>query len=172
MRVNHRTILLLGFAAFLVSCATAPPLPEKSAVLAPIPRSDSEGEFLSPFTSDEVVAPWVSKGLEASVGAEVGSLVGQKALESVPFVGGILGDRAGRTLGRAAAIELVGGMDYMRSTTDMSFDNVSDLIVYIWVYYEDHPSYSEVVSLVGKIYPEYSSAYYSALNNAPTYDTQ
>lgn len=172
MKNSYKLAALLGITIVLAGCVTTPPLPDRNTVMAPSPRTDSQGEYLSPFTSDEVVAPWVSKGLEASVGAEVGSLVGQKALESVPFVGGILGDRAGRTLGRAAAIELVGGMDYMRSTTDMSFDNVSDLIIYTWVYYEDHPSYEEVVSLIGKIYPEYSQSYFSALYSAPTVDTQ
>lgn len=163
------TFLIVIAGLFLASCAMSPTLPERSTVIVPEPRDDAGGEFLSPFTSDEIVAPWVSKGLQARVGAEVGSLVGQKALENVPFVGGILGDRAGRSLGRAAAIEMVGGMDYMRSTTDLSFDSVSDLIVYTWANYEDHPSYDEVVKLVGQIYPEYSDAYYTALYQAPTF---
>jgi hypothetical protein len=154
-------VLLLG------ACATAP-LPEKASVVLPQPRMDSEGAFLSPFTSDEVVAPWVEKGMAAGIGAEVGALAGQKAMESVPFVGGLLGDTVGRSVGRSAAIELVGGMDYMRSTTDMSFDNVNELIVYTWVKYEQHPSYAKVVDLIGKIYPEYGQNYMAALTNAPT----
>jgi hypothetical protein len=152
----------------LSGCATAPPLPEKNSVLLPQPRSDANGEFLSPFTSDEVVAPWVEKGIAAGIGAEVGSLVGQKAMENVPVFGGLLGDSVGRSIGRSAAIEMVGGMDFMRSTTDMSFDEINDLIIYTWVKYENHPSYPKVIDLIGKIYPEFSANYTAALTNAPT----
>jgi hypothetical protein len=181
-KVIMKTKRLVKFGApvllsvFIVGCAGLPnqssqqSIPSAASVVAPEPLENSEGKYLSPFTSDEVVAPWVEKGMNAEIGSAVGSYAGQYAMRKIPFVGGMLGDWAGAELGRVAAVEMVGGMDYMKSTTDLSFESLDDLALYTYATHSDHPDYDKVIELVGEIYPEFSQSYRHALLNATVVD--
>jgi len=160
------TVILL--LTFLSGCATTLPqasLPAPTALVEPIPREDSQGKYLSPYTSDDVVAPWVEKGMSARVGGVAGSLAAQKVLESVPLAG-LFANKVGSSIGRAAALELVGGVKFMRSSTDLSFDNLEDMVVYTYVRHSGHVDYDRVIKLVGDIYPEYKEKQYSIIYNA------
>ena len=59
-------------------------------------------------------------------------------------------------------------MKYMRTTTDLSFDYLEDLVIYTYVHHSDHVDYARVQKLVGEIYPEYTKQSYSILLNAGT----
>lgn len=176
--------LPLFFSAFVVGCAGTPSqanlasnqpennsIPSAHVLVIPEPLEHSDGEYLSPFTSDEVVAPWVEKGMNAEIGSAVGAYAGQYALRKVPFVGSYLGDWAGSEVGRLAAIEMIGGEEYMKSTTDISFDSVEDLIVYTYANYSDHPDYEKVIDLVGDVYPDFEQSYAHTLANAEVTDS-
>jgi hypothetical protein len=170
-RPTLKFISVVLFALLAISaCASTPtPLPEPTVLVAPEPRDDSQGKYLSPYTSDDVVAPWVEKGLTANVGKVVGSIATQKVLENIPFAS-LFANRAGEAVGRAAALKMVGGMKYMRSTTDISFDELEDMVVYTYVRHSKHVDYPKVVKLVGDIYPEFSKKQYSILSNATIKD--
>lgn len=165
----HPSILSVALLAalLLTGCAT---LPKPTELRAPTPLSDNSGKYLCPFTSDGTVSPWVAKGTSAKLGAAAGSFLGQKAgekaLERVPFVGGFLGRRAGEAAGRAAALNLVGGEAYMRETSDQSFDDVDDLIVFLYVRYSEHEEFAQVLDLTQSIYPEVASRWEGALRRA------
>jgi hypothetical protein len=165
LKVISTTLLLL---MFLSGCASMPaPLPEPSALVTPMPREDSQGQYLSPYTSDDVVAAWVQKGMNAKVGKAAGSLATQKALEKIPFAS-LFASRAGEAVGRAAALKLVGGLEYMKTTTDLSFDSLDDLVVYTYARHSTHVDYPKVINLVGEIYPKFSKQQHSILLNANT----
>ena len=164
---NSRLVVFVSGVFFLSACVSAPQFPEASSLVVPEPREDAEGAYLSPYTSDDVIARWVEKGMNAKVGAQLGSMAGQKAMENVPLIGGFVGDAAGKEIGREAAIQLVGGMEYMRSTTDLSFDNVDDAVIYTYARHFEHPDYQKVIDLVGSIYPEYQERYSEIILNAP-----
>ncbi len=169
---SSRKLVYTGFLVLLTlsGCASMPdPIPEPSALISPVPRDDAKGQYLSPYTSDAVVAPWVQKGLTAKVGSAAGSIATQKALENIP-IASFFADRAGRAAGRAAALKLVGGMKYMRSTTDLSFDNLEDMVIYTYVHHSDHVDYSRVIDLVGDIYPSFAKKQHQILSSAAVKD--
>lgn len=130
---------------------------------------NNSGRFMSPYTSDRVTAEWVNKALNANIGATAGSAVGaaagayaaNKALESVPFgslLGGIAGSAVGKSVGRDTAIESIGGWDYVRSTSDMSFRSLADMARYLKSEYGSDPNFGDVVEATSHIYPEFSAA--------------
>jgi hypothetical protein len=125
---------------------------------------------MSPYTQDEVVALWCDKAMNARMGAAVGSAVGTyagaKALEQIPFIGGFLGEKVGNAVGRKIAIESSGGMEYIKETSDMSFNSLDDMIVWLYATKSDNEHYSEVIKSVSGIYPDYNERYAIALRNA------
>ena len=158
------------FLLTLVGCATAPQLAAPEQLVAPEPRADTDGRYLNPYTRDGVVADWVNKAVNAQMGAAVGSSVGayagQTMVEQIPLLGGWLGGRVGERAGREIAIRSSGGWEYIRATSDSSFDNVNDYSVYLYVSHSTHPHYDNVLSTIKSVYPELGDNYYRAIANA------
>lgn len=130
---------------------------------------DNTGPFLSPYTSDGVVAEWVDKAINAKIGSATGSAVGaaagqyaaSKALENVPggaLVGGILGSKLGEETGRDAAIEASGGKHYMRQTSDLSFSSINEMTIWLLSVHGDKRNFTEVINATSEIYPELKPA--------------
>lgn len=146
-------------------------LPQANEIVAPVPRFDNQGEYLSPFTEDGTVALWVDKGVNASSGAAVGSTVGafagQQVLGKIPFVGGLLGSKVGGAIGRKAAISGSGGWEYIRETSDLSFDSESDLAVYIYSTHSTNEHYGDAMKATWGIYPSLQKNWNSYIKNAP-----
>ena len=159
---------LLLLLSLQTGCFAALPGPGEVRVPNAIP--DASGEYLSPYTSDGTVAPWVAKGRAAKLGSAVGSMAGAKAgeaaLSAVPIIGGWLGGKAGDRIGREVALAWVGGEDYMRETSDLSFHDVDDLIVYTYALHSTHEDFDEVVGLVKEIYPEVEKRWNKAIKRA------
>jgi hypothetical protein len=165
-----RSILILLSFMLLASCAGVQPPPTPGELVAPMPREDAEGKFLSPYTSDGVVAGWVEKGISAQVGSTVGAYagakLGEKLAEQVPFAG-MFSQQIGEAAGRQAAIQLSGGWEAMRESTDLSFDTIDDLIVYTYVNYANNEHYADVIKHVSKIYPDWNKRFSAAIARAP-----
>ncbi len=158
------------FLLTLVGCATAPQLAAPEQLVAPEPRADTDGRYLNPYTRDGVVADWVDRAVNAQMGAAVGSSVGayagQAMVEQIPVLGGWLGGRVGERAGREIAIRSSGGWEYIRATSDSSFDSVNDYSVYLYASHSTHPHYDNVLSTIKSIYPELGDNYYRAIANA------
>jgi hypothetical protein len=152
--------MLAPILLILVGCV--PNIPGPTEVTVPEPIEGSTGEFMCPYTSDGTVAKWVENGTAAGTGAAIGEAVGNKLFENIPFFGGMLGKAAGRK----AALELVGGEEFMKETSDLSFMRIKDLIVYIYANYSDNEHYQEVYDLSSKIYPDMQEEYVEALEEA------
>ncbi|MEX2285388.1 MAG: hypothetical protein WEE89_23080 [Gemmatimonadota bacterium] len=163
-------LFALGLVGSTLACAGA--LPRPGQIVAPPARTDNSGKFLSPYTSDGTVAPWVVKGRSAKLGAAVGSFAGRKggeaALNTVPLVGGWLGGKAGDRAGREIALRWVGGENAMRETSDLSFDQVDDMIVYLYSkhYVEKDKEWEEVFDLTKQIYPDLEKRWTKAIKKA------
>ncbi len=144
--------------------------PAQLATVAPEPIYGNSGEFMSPYTEDGVVALWVDKALNAKLGAAVGRQAGAKAgeklMENVPFFGGMLGKKVGDSAGRAIAIEASGGWEYIKENSDLSFNSLSDMSVYLYANHSSHPQFQKVLEATFEIYPEMRDTYYAALQNA------
>lgn len=118
---------------------------------------DNSGEYMCPWTSDGVLADWVDKAINASTGASVGSAAGayagRKALENVPFLGSFLGSKVGEATGRKVALEAAGGHDYIRETSDLSFNSLETMARYIHAKYAGTSHFQEAVKAANEIYP-------------------
>jgi hypothetical protein len=140
-------------------------------VTAPVPIYGNTGKFMSPFTEDGTVAPWVEKGSAAAVGANVGSAVGHFAASNSKDFGavGVLVGALGAAAGRSAAIAASGGWDYIKENTDLSFDSLDDMAAYVMVNNSQHPQYRDVLKMASAVYPGLSGTVdkLSRLGNQP-----
>lgn len=138
-------------------------------------RNDNNGRFMSPFTSDGVLAEWVNLANNANMGATAGSAVGavagayaaNKALDFVPFglggmVGGAAGAKVGKEVGRETAISASGGWEAIRASSDQSFNSLNDMARYLKRKYGNTANYNSAVQATKQIYPEFSAALNSA----------
>ena len=148
-------------------------IPDKSAMICPTPKLDNTGEYMCPYTQDGVLAEWTDNAINAAIGASVGSMAGayagQQALGMVPFVGGFLGSYAGEEMGRMVALEMAGGEEFVIESSDVSFDTLEDMSVYLYVKHSNHEHYQSALDATMKIYPDFQGVYQHALVNAPTY---
>ncbi|QYF92554.1 hypothetical protein KY495_17655 [Massilia sp. PAMC28688] len=169
-----KCIPVLVVALALAGCATvqAPKFAAPSTILAPQPIAGTTGKYLSPFTEDGTVTAWVEKGRSAKAGSAVGGFlgaqVGQKMASQIPFVGGMIGQSVGEYAGRAVALKMVGGEEFIRANSDISFATVQDLAVYMYATNSAHKDYAEALALTQEIYPELKTAYFPAIAKAPT----
>lgn len=165
-----KKLAAITLALLLSACASAPRMAAPTALRAPAPIMGTTGKFMSPYTEDGTVAAWVEKGRSASAGAGIGGFVGaqagQKLASNIPFVGGMLGQAVGESAGRAVALKMVGGEEFIRANSDMSFNNIDDLAVYMYVKNSSHKDFAEALKLTQDIYPELKTRYYQAIMTA------
>jgi hypothetical protein len=152
------------------------------AVLAiPEPRQDNQGKYLCPFMADGSLAPWAAKGLGGAAGAagivggdlladEAGEAVGTALAKEIPGAGAfgaLLGRKASKKLTDTATVKALGGWDYIRSTSELSFDSVMDLAVYM---HANHGAieadYALALAATMGIHPRLIGAYEPALKRA------
>lgn len=137
--------------------------PALANTTAPTPIEGNAGKYMSPFTSDGVTAAWVTKSMQVKasgqLGAMAGQYAGQKAMENVPFVGGMLGKRAGQAMGRAVALKAIGGEEFLRSSSDLSFNSLQDMATFMYVNYSTHAEYKQILEATYAIYPEFKDVY-------------
>ncbi len=136
---------------------------------APKSRDGGAGKFMVPFTDDGQLTDWAGKALEAQAGAAVGekagSAVGKALGAKVPF-GGLMGASAkkkGKQMGAATAI---GGMKFIKETTDRSLDNIDDYIVYLHVAHGSNPDYQKGLASAMALHPEMEGRADFAIKNA------
>ena len=166
-----KKISAILFALMLTACATGGPrIAAPNLIKAPQPIVGNTGKYMSPYTEDGTVAAWVEKGRNAGMGASLGGFVGaqagQKVAENIPFVGGLLGQKLGETAGRAIALKMVGGEEFIRANSDLSFNSVNELAVYMYAKNSTHKDFAEALKLTQDIYPELKTAYYPAIISA------
>jgi hypothetical protein len=163
-----RLIPVVALLAFVAGCATTMPQPGHLRVPEPIPGNT--GKYMCPYTVDGTVTEWIGKAKNAKVFQDVFkaglTYAGTKALEQAPIVGGILGHWAGKQIGREVAIQAAGGRDFIKSKSDLSFNNVDDLAVYMYAKHSTHEDYRKVLKVCWAIYPELQRKYVKAIRKA------
>jgi hypothetical protein len=169
MNKNLFLPILAFVAACFGGCATAS-FPTPAQVTAPTPLQNNSGKYMAPYTSDGVVAEWVDKAVKAkmgaAIGANVGAYAGQKALEQVPFIGGFIGEKAGKAIGREIAVKSSGGWEAIKGSSDLSFETVDDLAVWMYAKYSTNEHYANVLSATQGIYPDLAERYHHAIQIA------
>ncbi len=141
-------------------------IPTREELLEQLVRKDNQGQYLSPYTSDDVLAEWVNSAINANigstlgtgVGAAAGAYLGEKALEQVPFVGsflgGAVGAEIGKSVGRETAISASGGWEAIRASSDRSFDDLPSMARYLKAKYGHTGNFADAMNATRQIYPE------------------
>jgi hypothetical protein len=136
----------------------------------PEPIKGNTGQYMSPYTQDDVLAEWVEMGIKARMAGQAGQIigaeVGQRVLGQIPFVGGLIGQHAGKAAGKAIAIQMCGGEEKIKATSDLSFNSLDDMSLYMYAKHSKDKNYEDVLKAVTGIYPDLQERYYQALMDA------
>lgn len=129
---------------------------------APKPLEGNGGAFMSPFTSDGVTAEWVTKAMKVQASGDIGGAVGQVAadqlLSNIPFAG-LFAGKATKALARSAAMKSIGGQEFLKSSSDLSFNSLEDMAKYMYAFHSSHPEYARIVKATAAIYPDFANIY-------------
>jgi hypothetical protein len=152
--------------------AAAPTLPDPASIAAPAPLDGSGGKYMCPYTSDRVTAAWVTKSMQVKASGQIGSMAGnyagQKLMGQVPLMGGFMGKSVGSAVGRAAALNAIGGEEFLKTSSDLSFNSLEEMSVYIYANYSANPDYPKILAATYAIYPEMEAVYVPAVQRAST----
>ncbi len=140
-----------------------------ATVPTPEPIPNSSGKYVVPFTADGQLTDWAQKALTAQLGAAAGGVAADKAtgaaLSQVPL-GGLFAKKAkdkGKELGALAAI---GGMEFVRQSSSLSFNNLADYAVYMHQKYSGGMDFSKGLAAAMAIYPDLVKGYESSIKGA------
>jgi len=133
------------------------------------PRYDSEGEFVFPYKDDGFMTEWAEKSLTAQAGSEAGALVGDAAADSiasrVPF-GGLAGGLIRGKSREIGAVTAVGGWEFIRQTSELSFDSLNEFSVYMHAEFQGLPDYEQALAAAMAIYPKLERSHKRAVDRA------
>lgn len=125
---------------------------------------NNSGKFLSPYTSDGVTAEWVNQAINAGIGAQIGTTAGAAAAGSIArelgesfavvAVVSMAGSAIGEAIGRSTAIEASGGWDFIRETSDRSFNSLDDMARYLRLKHGNDENFDEVFAATRQVYPD------------------
>lgn len=156
MRKVSGFLFVLLAIVFLQACFSS--MPKPAQVVAPSPIMNNGGKYYCPYSQDDTIAEWVDQGITAQalrgIGGAIGRELGSRAVSSIPIVGSIFGNKAGKALGRAVAVELAGGWDKIKATSDMSFNSYREMAVWLYVTKGERKEFQQVLKLAGGIYPD------------------
>ena len=142
--------------------------PDQLAI--PLALTNGSGKYFLPYTSDGVITDWIDKGIELEMGANIGTLIGvglaNEVLKEIPVFGAMIGKSIGDSIGNEAAISAIGGMEYIRKTSDFSFHEIDKFAVFLYAKHATHKDYKRVFEVTVMVYPELKAAYYSAIVEA------
>lgn len=138
-------------------------------LVAPDPRLDNEDGFLVPYKADGTLTDWGQRAMTARAGGAAGRAAGRRAggflAGRIPG-GGLLSGRVTEASGAAAAAQALGGWDEIRAQTELSFDNMDDLAVYMHVNYAGTADYDKALGATMELYPELKNGYEAAIRRA------
>lgn len=138
-------------------------------VQAPEPLANNGGQYQLPYGSNGALTEWANKTLNVQVGAiageKAGELAGNAVASRVPF-GGLMGGafkKKGKQLGAVAA---VGGPEFIKKSSDRSFNNLDDYAVYLHVKHSADGGYASALAAAMAIYPGLEKSYDAAIQKA------
>jgi hypothetical protein len=161
-RFGGQLIMICAAGALLTGCA----LPSPETLVSPTPMRGSSGQFLNPYLADGTLAPWANKGVHSSrVAAGVAGFAASEAIGMVDPTG-LAANGSDTLIKQQGAIGAAGGSQYMKSTSETSFDRREDFTVYLYVNHSKTEHYKETLDLIVEIYPDVGSNYDSDIRNA------
>lgn len=136
---------------------------------APTPLANSAGAYVLPYNNSGAMTEWAMKTLNVQVGAlageKAGEMAGNALASKVPF-GGLLSGAAKKKGKEMGAVAAVGGMEFIKKTSDQSFNNLDDYAVHLHVKYSGQGGYSQALAAAMAIYPALETSYEPAIKHA------
>jgi hypothetical protein len=173
---RQRLASLLGISVLwvvLTSCGAGHVVwPRPSELQLPVAMQGSAAPFLYPCTSSCELTAWAKK---ANRMAEFGPMIGQKggeligqtlSDEHIPFAES-MGQRLGQKLGRKLLLTALGGLKKVKESSEISFNQLEDLAIYLYVSCFGSESYRQALHAVNLLYPDFEPLYQQAIVHAP-----
>jgi len=136
---------------------------------APRPMENTKGKFLLPYTIDGEPTEWAQKALNAQAGKLVGEKAGNMAANAlaskVPF-GGLAGGFMKKKVKESAAVLALGGMDFIKETSDQSFNKIEDYAVFLQARHGRDPDFKEMLASAVAVYPDLEHRFAPAVQAA------
>jgi len=133
------------------------------------PIEDASGKFLLPFDDYGELTAWAEKSLTAKAGAEIGAKAGEKAAgmlaAKVPF-GGLMSGAVKSKAKELGAVTAIGGWDFIKENSTMSFDKLQDYSVYLHSQFHGLPGYESALAAAMAIYPKLEKSHRSSVDKA------
>ena len=163
-----RAAASVALALAFTSCATTVTLPRPRELRLPAVHQDANGAYLCPYTRDHTLAAWTDAAIgikaKGQIAGAFGMIVGI-ALGGDPIFGTMLKKEA-REAAREKAIAALGGWETIRRQSDVSFDSVDDLAVYLYAFYSAEPTYVGALDAAMTLYPDLVERYVPAVAGA------
>lgn len=133
------------------------------------PIEGNTGNFLLPFDEGGNPTAWADKALNAQVGALAAEKASGAAINAavakVPFGGFMAGAAKDKAKG-AGAIAAIGGWDFIKESSSLSFDRLDDYSIYLHQEYNGLPGYEQALAAAMAIYPKLEKSYKSYVDKA------
>ncbi len=136
---------------------------------APEPIAGTSGTYLLPVNAQGQLTGWAEKALNAQVGNIAGEQAGAAAsrgLASVVPGGGLAGGflkKKGKEVGATAAM---GGKEFIRSSSSLSFNTTDDYAVYLHAKLAGTAEYQKALTAAIALYPDLETGYDAAVTAA------
>lgn len=133
------------------------------------PIQGNTGKFLFPFDEGGNATEWADKALNAQVGAMAAEKASDSAINAVagrvPFGGFMAGAAKSKAKG-AGAIMAIGGWDFIKETTTLSFDRLDDYSIYLHSEYNGLPEYEKALAAAMAVYPKLEKSHKRYIDKA------
>jgi len=135
----------------------------------PDPIDGSDGDYMFPFTKEGSLTSWGEKALTAQAGAQAGDMAADQGMKviasSIPF-GGLFSGAAKKKAKSAGAVLAIGGWDFIKENTELSFEELSDLSVYMHSKFYGDPNYETALAASMAVYPDLEKGHEKAIKRA------
>tara|TARA_R110002072_G_scaffold20841_3_gene75169 strand:- start:50592 stop:51212 length:621 start_codon:yes stop_codon:yes gene_type:complete len=133
------------------------------------PIEGNTGKFLLPFDGGGNPTPWADKALNAQIGALAAEKATDTAISAavskVPFGGFMAGAAKDKAKG-AGAIVAIGGWDYIKETSSLSFDRLDDYSIYMHQEFNGLPGYEKALAAAMAVYPKLEKSHKRYIDKA------
>ena len=150
-------LMVAGYILMVSGCASTNVEPSK--LVAPEPILGNTGKYMCPYRQDGSMADWSNQAITSVLGAEAGKRAGFMLGTKVFGGASILAKKAGKVAGRELVLRATGGMEKIRKSSDLSFNKLEDLAVYIYVKHSKDKNFKKALRIMRDLYPDFKNAY-------------
>lgn len=133
------------------------------------PIFGNSGKFLLPFDEGGNPTAWADKALNAQVGAMAAEKATDSAINAaaakVPFGGFLAGAAKSKAKG-AGAIVAIGGWDFIKESSSLSFDRLDDYSIYMHAEFNGLPGYEQALAAAMAVYPKLEKSHKRFIDKA------